>query len=62
MQVAVKDIAKHTIDTLPDDTSMDDIIHALYIKAKFDHGDNQIREGNGIPHEEAKRRLQKWVK
>jgi len=62
MQTAVKDIAKQTIDILPDDTNMDDIIHALYIKAKFDHGESQIREGNGIPHEEAKRRLQKWVK
>lgn len=60
--MAVKDIAKHVIDTLPDDTSMDGIIHALYIKAKFDHGESQIREGKGISHEEAKRRLQKWVK
>ncbi len=62
MQLAVKDIAKNTIDSLPDGTSMDGIIHALYIKAKFDHGESQIREGKGIPHEEAKRRLQKWVK
>jgi hypothetical protein len=60
--MAVKDIAKHTIDILPDDTSMDDIIHALYIKAKFDHGESQIRKGDGIPHKEAKRRFQKWVK
>ena len=58
----VKDIAKNIIDTLPDDTTLDDIIHALYIRAKFDHGEREIREGKGISREEAKLRLQKWVK
>lgn len=60
--MAVKDIAKNVIDTLPDKITMDDIIHALYIHAKFDHGEREIREGKGISHEEAKQRLQKWVK
>jgi len=60
--MAVKDIARNVIDALPDNTSMDGIIHALYIKAKFDRGESQVREGRGISHEEARRRLQKWVK
>ncbi|MDP8247428.1 MAG: hypothetical protein P9M00_04775 [Candidatus Tritonobacter lacicola] len=60
--MAVKDIAKHVIDTLPDDISMDGVIHALYIKAKFDHGESQIREGKGVSHEKATQRLQKWIK
>ena len=60
--MAVKDIAKHVIDTLPDEVTMDDIIHALYISAKFNHGEREIREGKGVSHEEAKKRLQKWVK
>ena len=60
--MAVKEAAKYVIDTLPDDTDMDGIIHALYIKAKFDRGESQVREGRGIPHEEARRRLKKWEK
>ena len=60
--MAVKDIAKHVINTLPDEATMDDIIHALYINTKFEHGESEIREGKGISHEEAKQRLQKWVK
>ena len=60
--MAVKDIAKQIIDALPDEATMDDIIHALYIKIKFEHGESEIKEGKGIPHEEAKQRLQKWVK
>ena len=58
----VKDVAHQVIDTLPDEASMDDIIHALYVHAKFEHGLRQIEQGQGIPHEEAKKRFQKWVK
>ena len=60
--MVVKDIAKHVIDTLPNEASMDDIIHALYINAKFERGECEVREGKGISHEEAKQKLQKWVK
>ena len=60
--MTVKDIAKNTIDALPNEVSIDDIIHALYINTKFEHGEREIREGKGILHEEAKQRLQKWVR
>ena len=60
--MVIKEIAKKVIDTLPNEATMDDIIHALYIRTKFDHGEQEIRGGKGISHEEAKRRLQKWVK
>ncbi len=60
--MAVKDSAKQVIDTLPDEATIDDIIHALYVKAKFERGEQEIREGKGISHKEAKQRLQKWVK
>ena len=60
--MAVKDSAKQVIDTLPDEATIDDIIHALYVKAKFERGEQEIREGKGISHKEAKQRLQKWAK
>ena len=60
--MTVKEIAKQTIDILPNEAVFDDIIHALYIKAKFEHGENEIRNGKGISHSEAKKRLQEWVK
>lgn len=63
MGAAIKEKAKEVIDRLPDDTTTDDIIHALYIQAKFEHGEREIEEGKGIPHEEVKKRLfEKWVK
>jgi len=60
--MTVKDVVRQVIDTLPDESTIDDIIHALYINAKFNHGESEIREGKGIPHEDAKKKLQKWVK
>ncbi len=60
ISMQIKQMAKDVIDKLPDESTLDDIIHALYIRAKFEHGESQIREGNGISHEEAMKKLQKW--
>ena len=60
--MTVKEMAKQIIDGLPSDASMDDIMYALYIKAKFERGEQEIRAGKGVPHEVAKKRLQKWLK
>jgi uncharacterized protein YuzE len=59
-EMPVKDIAKQVIDALPDEATMDDIMNALYIKTKFERGEREIREGKGIPHSEARQRLQRW--
>jgi predicted transcriptional regulator len=58
--MAVKVVAKQVIDALPEGASMDDIMDALYVRAKFDRGEKEIREGKGIPHEEARKRIEKW--
>lgn len=50
------------IDSLPNDPTMDDIIHALYVTLKFSHGEDEIREGKGVTQEEAKRKLEKWLR
>ena len=57
-----KETAKQVIDSLPNDVSMDDIIHALYVNVKFSHGEKEIREGKGITQEDAKKKLEKWLK
>jgi len=60
--MATKDDAKQVIDTLPDEATMDDIIHALYVKAKFERGEQEIRDGKGVSHEQAKQRMKKWAR
>ena len=51
-----KAVAREILNALPDDATIDDIIHALYVRAKSERGEQQIREGRGIPHEEARQR------
>ena len=60
--MTVKDIAKEVINLLPSKATMDDVMHALYVQAKFQHGEQEIKQKRGISHEEAKKRLRKWVK
>jgi hypothetical protein len=57
-----KNTAKHVIDSLPKDVTMDDVVHALYVATKFDRGEREIRSGKGITDEDAKLRLKKWQK
>ncbi|MFW6107503.1 MAG: hypothetical protein ACOC8A_02315 [bacterium] len=59
---ATKDIARQVIASLPDDVTMDDIIQALYVREKFERGLRQVRDGDGISHEDLKRQMQKWAR
>ena len=60
--MTVKDVAKKVIESLPKDATMDEIIHALYVNAKFEHGEREIRQGKGLSHKTARERLGKWLK
>ena len=55
-------MARQVIDALPDTATMDDIMHALYVRAKIARGEQEIRDGKGVPHDDAKQQLGKWVK
>lgn len=59
--MTVKDIARQIIDSLPEDASLDDIMQALYLNTKFRKGEQEIRDGQGISHEEAKAQIRKWL-
>ena len=55
--MTTKEHAKKVIDSLPENASIDEIMHALYINAKFARGEKEIRDGKGLSEEEAKNRL-----
>jgi hypothetical protein len=59
--MTVKEMAKQVIESLPENSSLDDIIHALYVKAKFERGESEIRQGKGVADEQARQRLRKWA-
>jgi predicted transcriptional regulator len=57
-----KDRIIKMIKTLPDDTTMEDIIEAIYVRQKIEKGLKDSEEGKLFTHEEAKERLAKWLK
>ncbi len=59
--MTIKEIAKNVVNSLSPKATMDDIIHALYVHAKFQHGEQEIKQKKGISHEDAKKRLCKTV-
>jgi len=56
-----KQAVMEMIERMPDDTSVEDIMAELYFRQKVDEGLRQLDAGEGIDHEEAKRRLGKWL-
>jgi predicted transcriptional regulator len=57
----VKQQVMKMIETMPDEITIDDIMAELYFKMQVDAGLKELDEGKGIPHEEAKERLSKWL-
>lgn len=49
------------IQRLPDDATLADIMAELYFWQKVDAGLRQLDAGEGVEHDEAKRRLSKWL-
>ena len=48
------------MEQLPDDATIEDAIERLIVLYKIQQGLEQLDNGEGIPHEEAKRRIRQW--
>ena len=49
------------MEQLPEDATIEDAIEKLLVLHKVQHGLDQLDNGEGIPHEEAKRRIRQWL-
>lgn len=49
------------IKEMPEGATTTDIMAKLYFYQKVDSGLKELDEGKGIPHEEVKRRMKKWL-
>ena len=57
----VKEQVISMIKSLPEDTTIDDIMAELYFKFQVDAGLRELDEGKGIPHEEVQKRMARWL-
>ena len=59
--MTVKQSVLEMISKLPDNVSVEDIMSELFFRQKVDEGLRQLDAGEGVEHEEAIRRLEKWL-
>jgi predicted transcriptional regulator len=57
-----KEMAIQAIESLPDSATLDDIMAELYFRRKVERGLKDVEEGKVVSHEEARRRLTRWLK
>jgi len=50
------------LENLPDEASWDDLMYEIYVRKKIDNGIEAADNGQMVSHEEAKSKLDKWLK
>jgi hypothetical protein len=59
--MSTKEAVIEMIRKMPDTATVPDIMAELYVRQKIDEGLQQLDGNHGVPHEEATRRLAKWL-
>lgn len=57
-----KSAAVATIESLPDEFSLEDLIERFIVLEKIEKGLEQVKSGQTLSSDEAKKRLEKWLK
>jgi predicted transcriptional regulator len=58
---AAKEEVMRLLDLLPEDASLDDIQHHIYLRQKIGHGLEDVEAGRTLSEEEFDKRLAKWL-
>ena len=62
MAMSNKEAAIRAIQALPDDASIEDILHALYVRQKIETGLRDIEAGDTVSHEDVMREINEWLR
>jgi predicted transcriptional regulator len=57
----LKEQLRAILDQMPNDCTIDDLQYELHILGRIRRGLDSIDRGEGIPHEEVRQRMQKWL-
>ena len=49
------------VQKMPEEATLSDILYELYVRHEIDEGLRDIDEGRTIPHEEAMKRIARWL-
>ena len=56
-----KEEVRKLLDTLPEDSSLEDIQYHIYVREKIERGLRDVREGRTLSQEEVERRMSRWL-
>lgn len=56
-----KEEVRKLLDTLPEDSSLEDIQYHIYVREKIERGLRDVREGRTMSQEEVERRMSRWL-
>jgi predicted transcriptional regulator len=59
--MTTKELVRQTLDGLPDDVTIDEVIERLYLLRKIEEGLRQAEAGDVIDHEDVKREFRNAV-
>lgn len=59
-ETSVRDRVLRAVEEMPSDVTFEEVMERVYMLQKIERGRQQIAAGEGIPHEEAKRRMKRW--
>jgi len=60
--MSTKEAVIELIRRMPDDTTVPDIIAELSLREQIEEGIRELDAGQGVTHEEAMKRFEKWLK
>jgi predicted transcriptional regulator len=58
--MTVKERVRKIVEQLPEECSVEDVQHQLYVIEKVRRGLKSIEEGRGISHDEVRKRFAPW--
>jgi predicted transcriptional regulator len=61
LSMPAKEQVRAMLDALPSDCTIEDVQYGLYVLEKIRRGIEELDRGEGIPHEEVKRQMEKWL-
>jgi predicted transcriptional regulator len=61
MPTAKQEVRK-ILNEIPEDATFEDIQYHIYVRQKIERALQDVKKGRLISHEEAERRMSKWLK
>lgn len=56
----VRDRVLRAVEEMSGDVTFEDVMERIFLLQKIERGRQQIADGEGVPHDEAKRRMKRW--